>query len=121
MRRAPLLVLVLVLLAGCIGAERREKTCREAFALLTERAAEIAETDGATVTARGGGRIVECRFGDNTPGGPELLTVALDGIALSPVRTTLLRYALRLPTPAALLAGAPEASRSPAARLAYAL
>src|SRR5688572_21739915 len=100
------LLLVLVLLAGCIGAERREKTCRDAFALLTGRTAESAEAVGASVTARGGGRIVECRFGDDTPGGPELLSVALDGTALSPVRAALLRYALRLPTPATHLGDA---------------
>ena len=119
MRRA--FLLVLVLLAGCSGAERRERACREAFVLLTERAAESVEERGVVLTARGAGRAVDCRFGGETPGGPELLAIALDGAELSPVRTALLRYLLRLPTPAALLGGAPVASHPPAARLAYAL
>ena len=73
------------------------------------------------MTAHGGGRAVDCRFGDDTPGGPELLSVALDGAPLSPVRTALLRYALRLPTPASLPGDPREEAHLPAARLAYVL
>src|SRR4051794_7704521 len=119
MRRA--LLVLLVLLTGCVVAERREKACRDAFSLLTASEADSVETRGEIVITRAGDRTVECRFGEDTPGGPELLAVSVDGAELSPVRAALLRHALRLPTPLALLGGTAEARYPIAARLAYAL
>jgi branched-chain amino acid transport system permease protein len=120
-RRAMALLLLLALLAGCAAAERRIAACRAAFALLAPGVTvETAAATGDAVAIEGAGRRLLCGFGADTPAGPALLAAALDGAPLSPVRLALLHQALRLPTPAELLAPA-SAPPPPAARLAFAL
>lgn len=119
--RFAFLLLVLAILAACTADERRSAACRAAFALLAPEAAiEGERQEGDVVEVSGEGRNVACRFGRDTPAGPALVEIVADGRTLSPVRAQLLRSALRLPTPAELLA--PAARPAPvSAQLAYAL
>lgn len=120
-RRLPLLLLVLAILAACTADERRSAACRAAFGLLAPEATmENERQEGDVIEVSGKGRSVACRFGQDTPAGPALVEIVADGRALSPVQAQLLRFALRLPTPAELLA--PATRPAPiSAQLAYAL
>jgi branched-chain amino acid transport system permease protein len=120
-RRILFLLLVLAVLAACTADERRNAACRAAFALLAPEAMlEGERQEGDVVEISGNGRNVACRFGRDTPSGPALVEIVADGRTLTPIQSQLLRFALRLPTPAEQLASA--ARPAPAsAQLAYAL
>lgn len=117
--RAGFLLLALWSMAGCAATEQRIAACREAFALVAPGVAVEEEREaGDTIELAGGTHSLACRFGRDSPVGPALLEAVVDGRKLSPVQAQILRFALRLPTPAELLAPT-VAPPSLTARLGY--
>lgn len=126
-RRLLLTAPVFLVLFGCATDERQIAVCRQIFTTILEKPGLIGEagSDGAGVVHLGStvegpgiqlGHQLICRFG-----GPpfserrlDLLSVELDGVAFSDVRMVLLRHAVGLATPAALLE--PSAAPVPLAR-----
>jgi branched-chain amino acid transport system permease protein len=121
MARSGLLLLALCSLFACAPSEEHRAACRAAFALLAPgTAVETTSEAEDLVGLMGDGHTLSCRFGRDTPGGPALLEFVLDREALSPVQAQLLRWTLRLPTPAELLE-TPVPTPPLPARLAYVL
>ena len=118
---AALLLLALACLGGCAPSEQRLAACQQAFALLQPNVSiEDESASGDTIALAGGGHTLACRFGRDSQVGPALVEIVADGQKLSPVEAQILRFALRLPTPAELLAPA-TASPPLSARAGYAL
>jgi branched-chain amino acid transport system permease protein len=119
--RGALLLLALFALGGCAASEQRIAACRAAFALVAPGAAIEEEREaGDTVSLAGGTHTLACRFGRDSQVGPALLEIVADGRTLSPVEAQILRFVLRLPTPAELLAPSVRPPSLPA-RLGYVL
>src|SRR5690348_2414454 len=92
---AVLTLLLLWSLAGCAAKEQRIAACHAAFALIAPGATIEQEREADDmVHLAGSGRSISCRFGHDTPAGPALLEIEVDGRPLSVVKAQILRFAL---------------------------